>query len=520
MINKKIKRICCGALSAAMLTAMPMRAFAAETKILFYDDFENDEVGSAPSNVYKYQEGTVYSQVPKAQITTDYATVMQDTETTNRTKYLNFKPTSDDYKFIQMNLGEEGSKYDKGTVVFEYDGWINVDGNGYNNSKYFYLGSRIANDDKRDKIQIFNHMSTDGRFTLTKEQQQYNALYFVSVSNKNNEPKKDYILSTGESLIHGLDGKTLLRRDYSTWHKYKLEVNLENGECKFWIDGQESETWINTEAKHRIGYGDWGKQYLDSLVLRSDYSAGNLKEKMTPWKLDNIKIYIPAPDPEKITINTYDGKTEEYDLSAGTNTLENPVSTILDNMTVNFGSKVSDGVTASLKNNTTGTDEPVTLKIADDGRSGKISVDKMFIDANNSYTLTLDGTDMFGNSFTTPTIINFTSASEGGLAILSTEISPSDISGLKSGDTVTAAVKYVLTDVMKKKDDVILAITGKKSNKLLYFGQTVENFDKLGVNTVTASFTVDDNIPDTLSAFVWNADLRSPAASFVRIPTE
>ena len=213
-------------------------------------------------------------------------------------------------------------------------------------------------------------------------------------------------------------------------------------------------------------------------------------------------------------------RLEKYDLKAGNNTLNNPVSTILDNMTVNFGSKVSDGVTASLKNNTTGTDEPVTLKIADNGRSGKISVDKMFIDANNSYTLTLDGTDMFGNSFTTPTIINFTSASDGGLAILSTEISPSDISGLKSGDTVTAAVKYVLTDVMKKKDDVILAITGKKSNKLLYFGQTVENFDKLGVNTVTASFTVDDNIPDTLSAFVWNADLRSPAASFVRILTE
>lgn len=511
MINKKIKRICCGALSAAMLTAMPMRAFAAEKEILFYDDFESDEVGNAPSNVYKYQEGTVYSQVPKAQVTTDYATVMQDAETTNRTKYLNFKPTSDDYKFIQMNLGEEGSKYDKGTVVFEYDGWINVDGNGYNNSKYFYLGSRIANDDTRNKIQIFNHMSTDFSSTLTKEEQQYSAQYFVSTNNES---------TGGSTFIRGLDGKTLLRRDYSKWHNYKLEVNLENGECKFWIDGQESQTWINTEAKHRIGYGDWGKGYLDSLVLRSDYSAGNLKEKMTPWKLDNIKIYIPAPDPEKITINTYDGKTEKYDLKAGNNTLNNPVSTILDNMTVNFGSKVSDGVTASLKNNTTGTDEPVTLEIADDGRSGKISVDKMFIDANNSYTLTLDGTDMFGNSFTTPTIINFTSASEGGLAILSTEISPSDISGLKSGDTVTAAVKYVLTDVSQKMDNVILATTGKKSKKLLYFGQTTANFDKLGVNTVTASFTVDDNIPDTLSAFVWNADLRSPAASFVRISTE
>ena len=519
MINKKIKQICCGALSAAMIAAMPMCAFAAETKILFYDDFENDEVGNAPSNLYKYKEMIVFSQAEKEQITTDYATVVQDTTTTNRTKYLNYKPTADN-NYIQMYMSEDGSRYDKGTVVFEYDGWIDVNGNGYNNSKYIYLGSRFANDDKTNKIQIMNHMSTDGRFTLTKEQQEYNALYFVSVKNENNEPKKDYILSTGESLIHGLDGKTLLRRDYSTWHKYKLEVNFENGECKFWIDGQESETWVNTDIKSYIGTGSGGKRYLDSLILRADYNTGKLQDKTTPWKLDNIKIYIPAPDPEKITINTYDGKTEEYDLSTGTNTLENPVSTILDNMTVKFGSKVSDGVTASLKNNTTGTDEPVTLKIADDGRSGTISVNKMFIDANNSYTLTLDGSDANGNSFTTATIINFTAAANGGLSILSTEISPSDISELKSGDTVEATVKYVLTDASQKMDNVILAATGKKSKKLLYFGQTTANFDKVGVNTVTASFTVGDEIPDTLSAFVWNAGLRNPAASFVKIPTE
>lgn len=496
MINKKLKQICCGALSAAMLAAVPMYAFAAETEILFSEDFEGQTVDSNVTGVYSAAQNEAWSKNDKTAPNDGTAVIKEDTV---YGKYMQVSTNTDGAKlFLNKGVDKEA-----GVVVIEYDASVKLNYNGYNGTKPLQavLTDNSSRNTAGDAFNLFNKRGSDkGNW------KGFTALFYNPETNK--------FVNT---LIQKEGGDALTRID-DTWQHYKIELDLSTGEMCIILDGEKSETWINEQIYKNVTNGS---SLLDALIYRSQPCIVDGVEQNTfPWKIDNIKVYIPAPDPNKITVNTYDGKTEEYDLKSGSNTLKNPVSTMLDNMTVNFGSKVSDGVTASLKNNTTGADEPVTLNVAEDGKTGIVTVDKKYIDANNSYTLTLSGTDASGNSFTTPTVINFTAGSDGGLAIISTEISPSDIGGLKVGDTVTAEVKYVLTDTTQKKDNVILAITGEKASKLLYFDQTLANFDEVGLNTVTASFTVGDEKPDTLSAFVWDSGLRCPMTSFVKIPTE
>ena len=495
MINKKFKQICCGALSAAMLAAVPMYAFAAETEILFSEDFEGQTVDSNVTGVYSAAQNEAWSKTDKTAPNDGTAVIKEDTV---YGKYMQVSTDADGAKlFLNKGVDKEA-----GVVVIEYDASVKLNYNGYNGTKPLQaVLTNSSRDTAGGAFNLFNKRGSDkGNWKA------FTALFYNPETNK--------FVNT---LIQKEGGGDLIRID-DAWQHYKIELDLSTGEMCIILDGEKSETWINEQIYKNVTNGS---SLLDALIYRSESQIVDGVEQNTfPWKIDNIKVYIPAPDPNKITVNTYDGKTEEYDLKSGSNTLKNPVSTMLDNMTVNFGSKVSDGVTASLKNNTTGADESVTLNVAEDGKTGTVTVDKKYIDANNSYTLTLSGTDASGNSFTTPTVINFTAGSDGGLAILSTEISPSDIGGLKVGDTVTAEVKYVLTDTTQKKDNVILAITGEKASKLLYFGQTLANFDKVGLNTVTASFAVGDEKPDTLSAFVWDSGLRCPMTSFVKIPTE
>lgn len=497
MINKKIQRICCGALTAAMVAAVPMCAMAAETEILFSEDFEKQTVDSAAVGIYSSAQNEAYTKTDKTAPSDGTAVIKEDAL---YGKYMQVSTTGDGVKlFLSKGVGKES-----GTVVIEYDASVKLNYNGYHGTKP--LNAVLTNDSSRGSagsaFQLIHQRGSDkGNW------KGFSAMYY------NTETAKDV-----NTLIQKASGDGAIERIDDNWQHYKLEINLTTGEMCFYLDGVKSETWINKTIYSSVANGS---SLMDALIYISQSAIANGVEQNTnPWKIDNIKVYIPAPDPEKITVNTYDGKTAEYDLEAGNNTLKNPVSTMLENMTVSFGSKVGDGVTASLKNNTTGADEPVTLTVSEDGRSGKISVDKKYIDSANSYTLTLSGKDAVNNSFTKPTVINFTADTDGGLAILSTEISPSDLSGLSSGGTVTATVKYVLTDIAQKKDNVIVAVTGEKSNKLLYFGQTVANFDQVGLNTVTATFKAENDIPDKLSAFVWDSGLRSPMTSFVTLSAQ
>ena len=243
MMKRTLSTMIASTMALSLFAAMP--AFAAETDTtetneprtyLFYDDFENDNVGDAPSNVYTFQNGKKYSDMTKTNVTVEYGTIMRDSTTTNTSKYLNFDPTSNNYSDIQMYLGKEGSEYNKkGTVVIEFDGLFDTAGNGYNNFKSFWLGYRdktrkdgVEQDIVR-KMQIMNHMST--MFNFTEEEQQYNAMGLVSVSEETSSG------TNGTSVIRSRQGDYILARNNAQWNNYKIEINLENGECTIWLNG-------------------------------------------------------------------------------------------------------------------------------------------------------------------------------------------------------------------------------------------------------------------------------------------
>lgn len=506
MLNRKFKQICCGALSAAMVAAVPACAFAAETEILFTEDFEKAD---SLNKIYHYTADYATKDNGSNGIDSNHVSVK--TASDWESNFMEVTPTgkrgeTTESGYAKIFFNKAISK-ENGTLIIEFDeqlflkvatnNWSGLNGN--KGISFQRTDESRAFKNGNNRVDMLNFQGSNGGGNVDG--------FFIYDFDTN---AKTYVKrKSGENTSKPVDA---LWRNRDKWNHIKMVLDMKTGEYTLFVNGIESIPWKNKDAYNYLAQaGD----FMDSLVF---YSHHGDAVDVGAWNLDNIKVYIPAPDPEKITVNTYDGKTADYSLNAGNNTLKNPVSTMLDNLTVNFGSKVTDGVTATLKNNTTDAEEPVTLTIAEDGKTGTVTVDKKYVDANNSYTLTLSGTDAAGNSFTKPTVINFTADNDGGLNILSTEITPTELAGLKSGDTVTATVKYVLTDVNHKKDNVILAVTGEKANKLLYFGQTVKNFDQVGANTVNATFTVGDNIPDKLSAFVWDSALRSPVASFVTLP--
>lgn len=293
MIKRTLSTMLASIMALSLFAAMP--AFANETgttetnepiTYLYYQDFENEAIGSAPSKVYKYADRKKYSEAKKELITTDYATVVQDDTTTNTSRYLDFKPTSNNFKFIQMFLGEDGSTYNKGTVVFEYDGWIDLDGKPINNSKFLSLGVRHSNINQEItnvfKIDIMSYLGNDS--SIPESDKSSSHLVKKIVEEEAGKSKDSVIRSNGKDYI--------FKRDNAQWHNYKIEVNLSTGDCRLWLDGKVGETWKNVYLNHYVGTNrDWGTRVLDSLVLGSDYQIGK-GVASTPWKLDNIKVYL------------------------------------------------------------------------------------------------------------------------------------------------------------------------------------------------------------------------------------
>lgn len=427
------------------------------TSYLYYEDFENDKVGEAPSNVYTHQNGQVYGSVTKTKVTTNYATIAQDTETTNTTKYLNFKPTSNDYKFIQMYLGEDGSQYDKGTVVFEFDGWIDVAGNGFNNSKYFYIGTRNTNES--DKIQnqpIMNYMGSNRQTTLPAEDQG-NAAYYLL---RNGDTDFYYIRNSGDNYI--------LKKNDAEWNNYKIEINLENGECKLWLNGQISETWINNQVLYRIGNGAWGKSRLDSLVLSSDATSGGITT--TPWKLDNIKIYLKD--------------------TADTSPFETITSEKNGDVTVKFGYAVNA--------------EDLSVYNAD---GEKINGKFVMSEENKTATFTPDRIEDDGLYY-----VKVAKLASGTVTTQTTKefnYAPGRTKMVISGlNTVvgTIAPTFTLTHTDGAAKEVVMIVAAYKGGKLVKADVKTESLtteDKTGAVATVPTIELADGEADTVKAFAW-----------------
>lgn len=441
------------------------------TSYLFYEDFENDEVGNAPSNVYKHQNGQVYGSVTKTKVTTDYATIAQDTETTNTTKYLNFKPTSNDYNLIQMYLGDDGSQYDNGTVVFEFDGWINVASSGYNNSKYFYIGTRDTGGG--DKIQnqiIMNYMGSNKGSTLPVEDQG-NAVHYLLTNGDN-----DFIRNSG--------GNYILKKNNAQWNNYKIEINLKNGECKLWLNGQISKTWINDQVLKRIGTGAWGKSYLDSFVLRSDATAGGITT--TPWKLDNIKVYL------KDTADTSPFETITSEKN-GDVTVKFSYAVNAEDLSVyNADGEKINGEFVMSEDNKTATFTP--NRIEDDGlyyvKAAKLKSGTVTSQTTKEFTYAPGRTKMV-------------------------------ISGL---DTVvgTIAPTFTLTHTDGAAKEVVMIVAAYKDDMLVKADvktQPLTTEDKTGAVETVPTIELADGEADTVKAFAWIGGTNVPIGNAAVYPT-
>lgn len=500
----KIKRICSTLMTAAIFSAAVggWNVFAAEGEILYSENFEGQTVDSVPTTVYSGTKNELYSNPDKTLVEEEYATVKNDS-TAGIGNYLEIYPftgtaaTDNLGGSAKIFLNKPMSKND-GTIVVEFDGFINLVSNP-DGCKRFNLTT--YNGKSLSAISLVNCKGGDRSGALGK-------------NNTHGFSLNKYDPLTGKNTTSGLfsnDGSTLMLRENKAWNHYRFEINLNEGSLILWLNGKKSEKWYDQSLYSGVANGS---NVMESVIFQNFNLERFNPENDKPWMLDNIRIYKLAPDPRQITVNTYDGKTTQYDMNAGENTISDEISTMLSDMEIEFGVKLKqDTLTAELKNVTTGSVEPVSVEWNDDGLSARLSVDKKYLDANSDYSLTLNGEDIFGNSFTKPTVINFKAANDGGLAILSTDITKNggaDFTQLASGDVVMAKITYILTDETMAQNDVILAVTGEKENKICAFKQSVTDLNLAGSHTVSVEFNVGDVVPDTVSAFLWSAKLRQP----------
>lgn len=505
----KIKRICSILMTAAIAFAAVggWNVFAAEGEILYNEDFEGQTVDSVPSGIYSGTTNDLFSNPNKTPADESIALVKNDL-TARIGNYLEIYPitwnnaTNNSVGGAKIFLNKQVGKND-GTIVVEYDGLINLVGNP-DGSKRLCLNNNY-NGTSLQTIQLLNHKGADRNGD-------------VGANNTHGFSLTKFNPATNKSTVSGMfssDGGSLMLRENNAWNHYRFEINLNEGSTILWLNGKKSETWFETSLYNNVANGSG---IIESLIFQNFNFTNFNPPNTTPWKLDNIKIYKLAPDPRQITVNTYDGKTIQYEINAGENTISEPISTMLSDIDIEFGVKLNpETVTAELKNDTTGVVEPITVEWKDNNKSAKLSVDKRYLDADSNYSLTINGTDIFGNSFTKPSVIRFKSANDGGLAILSTDIvknGTGDLTQLASGDVVTARVTYILTDETMAEKDVILAVTGESENKICAFKQNVTDLNLAGCHTISVELNVGDVVPDTISAFLWSSKLRKPISGY------
>lgn len=507
----KIKRICSILITAAIAFAAvgEWNVFAAEDEVLYSEDFEGQTVDSVPNGIYSGTTNDLYSNPNKTPADKSIALVKNDS-TDGIGNYLEIYPitwedaTNNSVGGAKIFLNKQVDKND-GTIVVEYDGLINLVGNPDGSKRLCLNNYDGAN---LQTIQLLNHKGSDRNND-------------VGANNTHGFSLTKFNPATNKSTVSGMfssDGGSLMLRENNAWNHYRFEINLNEGSTILWLNGKKSETWYETSLYNNVANGSG---IIESLIFQNFNVTRFNPPNTTPWKLDNIKIYKLAPDPRQITVNTYNGKAIQYEINAGENTISEPISTMLSDIEIEFGVKLNpETVTAELKNNTTGVAESITLEWKDNSKSAKLSVDKKYLDADSNYSLTINGEDILGNSFTKPAVIKFKSANDGGFAILSTDIvrnGGDDFTQLAREDIVSAKVTYILTDENAVEKDAILAITGERENKLCAFKQNVTNLNLAGCHTVTVEFNVGDVVPDTVSAFLWSSKLRKPIVGYKAI---
>ena len=259
---------------------------APPSEYLYYEDFESQTEDQAPTGIYSGTANELYSNTDKTQIEAENATVKSDS-TQGIGKYLEIKPYTSSNAADNASGGAKiflpnpmGS--DDGTIVLEYDGFINLVSNP-DGSKRVSVNKLLQDGTTFETAQILNHKGADRSkvmgcdnthgFALTK----YNPNPDTSAGETKNT-------DTG---LHSYDGQSALLRNNNAWNHYKFEFNLSDGTVTLWLNGKISETWTN-QAVYQISKLP---QKLEAFILQNFNATSFNPANDQPWKIDNIKIY-------------------------------------------------------------------------------------------------------------------------------------------------------------------------------------------------------------------------------------
>ena len=256
---------------------------------LFYEDFTTQTAGSAPTNFYK-DEGTThkytYANKDKAEtVSSDYAVIKNDTTHGN---YLELAPKA---TLLPQNMTQNAKVFlsdavdsSDGTIVIEYDGLININGNGTNGIKRIYATITGKKKDRTtintQSSELLNNKGSDVGNEQGFQEYVYQVTgntYDVSYAGTNNRRLLYYYNDTTKN-----DVKNCIKRTNNTWQHYKMELNLATGTQQLWIDGKASEIWLDKNLYTKI---KWEGFSIDAI------SFMNYKNCTTNWLIDNIKVY-------------------------------------------------------------------------------------------------------------------------------------------------------------------------------------------------------------------------------------
>lgn len=253
---------------------------------LFYEDFEGQTENNAPTGFYK-DDSThkyTYADEDKTAVGSEYAFISSDTTHGN---YLEIAPTSTvEQERAKVFLSEPVDSSD-GTIVIEYDGLININGNGKNGSKYIFATFTGTGKD-RTKISKQYSAILDNRGESTGENLGIKETVYTAYSTSFEDRYKGtsvdrllYYYNDKTGAASGNEANCMKRKD-NTWQHYKMELNLADGTQQLWIDGKASEIWLDKELYTKIKHEGYS---IDAI------SFMNYNSSTTNWLFDNIKVY-------------------------------------------------------------------------------------------------------------------------------------------------------------------------------------------------------------------------------------
>lgn len=301
-MKRTLSTILASTMAFSLFASLPAFANGEETTqppqptYLFSADFENDTVGSAPSNFYKDDSTNkfTYADENKVAVSKDYAFISKDNTHGN---YLELASTTPQ-QWAKAFLSEAVDASD-GTIVIEYDGLINIKTSGNDSRKYMYATITGQNKDRTSintqNSELLNNKGSDvgnayGFNELVHKtdgtvDNRYKESYDGRVDKDGNQTKNSRLLYYYNDTVKNKyeNESNCIKRVNNTWQHYKMELDLTKGTQQLWIDGKASEIWQDKNLHAKV---KWEGFSIDAISFSSYGDSSNPN-----WLLDNIKVY-------------------------------------------------------------------------------------------------------------------------------------------------------------------------------------------------------------------------------------